>query len=123
MPLIKTTTLDFIRAGTDGGYFQGGVFIEPSDTPPIKALGSLQPLRKLSEGDRKIIEERGYLSDNSFVFYTETSLVGVDEFLKTVPDKTTIRGQEYEVSLIKPWIGFDSELDHYSAVLSRKSLK
>ena len=122
MSLLKTSTLIFSRAGGNGGYYQGGVFIdaERSDLPPVE--GSLQAPRRLENSEIRLIEDRGFSSSNTFVFFTETLLVGVDEFLKTVPDSTVIKGKTYEVAMIKDWTLLDSDLTHYKVILARKSL-
>lgn len=119
--MLKTTTLYFTR--TASGYYEGRLWIQGASTT-IKTTGSLQPINRrtfqVNSTLIKEVESRGASSSDVRVYYTETELVPSDSFAKTDGDTTELKGVPYEVIMSNPWVGLDSDLEHYEVFLVRK---
>ena len=119
--MFKSTTLTFSKAAA--GYYVGRNWVEGSVTK-FKAEGSLQPIdRRTFQINSTLIKEvdsRGVSSSDVRVFYTKTKLKPSDAFAKTDGDTTTIDSAPYEVIMTNPWVGLDSDLEHYEVFLVRK---
>ena len=119
--MFDSTALTFTR--TAAGYYEGRNWIQGATTS-IKAVGSLQPINRrtfqINSTLIKEVERRGASSSDVRIYYTKTLLTPSDSFESTDGDLTEINGVPYEVVMANPWVGLDSDLEHYEVFLIRK---
>ena len=119
--MFSSITLVFSKAAA--GYYEGRNWVQ-GEVTSFNADGSLQPIDRrtfqINSTLIKEVESRGVSSSDVRVFYTKTKLIPSDSFAKTDGYTTTIDSVPYEVIMSNPWVGLDSDLEHYEVFLIRK---
>lgn len=116
--LLKTSTLSFTQQAS-AGYYVGGEWVDPPNSPAISVEGSLQPYKSKGSLRQSILPE-GKSSGDARIFYTSAVLKTATQFGDTEADETTIDGNRYYVWLEQDWSLYGLTSDHHTYVLIRE---
>lgn len=116
MLVLNTHTINIERFVQGEGYWLDGKYIEGSITTiPVKC--SLQPY---SDGFSQKDLPDGQRLSGSYLVFTQTELIALDEILDNRPDEFELNGIRYECFKIEPWVGFSLNTSHYQCLFTRK---
>lgn len=116
--LLKTSTLTFVQQAS-AGYYVGGEWIAPPNSPDILSEGSLQPFKGRGSLKQVILPE-GKSSSDARTWYTTSVLKTSTQFSDTEADKTTVDGNRYYVWTEQDWSVYGLCTDHHVYVLVRE---